>query len=407
VYNVQNWAEVHRLFHRERWSKTAIAEKFHMSRNTVDRLLKLDEPPRYERAGLGSSLDPYVDDIVRMLKENPKVPATVILEHLRPLGYSGGITVLKERVAKLRPVLRAARSYQRTSYLPGEIGQLDWWHTGVDIPVGKGAGREAFGLVTTLPHSAAHSTVFTFGRTTAEFCAAALGCFERLGGVPQKAVADNEGCIVAGRPGGRAQLTDAVAALFGQLLVKPLILRPRFPQGKGQDERTVGYLETSFLPLRRFESLADLQDQHDDWARNVAFERHHRRVGAKVKDAWRVEKGYLRALPAIRPDTDSHLEVRVMKDTFVRVGDVDYSVPPGFTGRRVRVRLSLTEVFVYVDGETIAHHARSYVPADVVLDPVHARALRLQRTAARRLKSSDVTVPVADLSRYDALVGLS
>jgi DNA-binding transcriptional regulator LsrR (DeoR family) len=39
VYNVQDWAEVHRLFHRESWSKTAIAEKLHMSRNTVDRLL--------------------------------------------------------------------------------------------------------------------------------------------------------------------------------------------------------------------------------------------------------------------------------------------------------------------------------------------------------------------------------
>jgi len=406
VYNVQDWAEVHRLFHRESWSKTAIAEKLCMSRNTVDRLLGLAQAPHYERPGLGSALDPYVNDIVRMLEENPKVPSTVILEHLRPLGYAGGITVLKERVAKLRPVLQAARSYQRTSYLPGEIGQLDWWHTGVDIPVGKGAGREAFGLVTTLPHSAAHSTVFTFGRTTAEFCAAALGCFERLGGVPQKAVADNEGCIVAGRRGGRARLTDEVAALFGQLLLKPMILRPRFPEGKGQDERTVGYLQTSFLPLRHFGSLEDLQDQHDDWASNVAFERHHRRVGAKVKDAWRVEKGYLRALPDPRPDIDRHLEVRVMKDIFVRAADVDYSVPPGFTHRHAAVRLSLTDVWVYIDGEEIAHHSRSYVPADVVLDPAHARALRLQRNATRRLAAGDVVVPVADLTRYDALVGL-
>lgn len=407
MYNVQDWAEVHRLFHRESWSKTAIAEKLHMSRNTVDRLLGLEEPPRYERAEAGSALDVYMDDIVAMLEENPRAPATVILERLRPLGYTGGITVLKQRVAKLRPVLRAAKSYQRTSYLPGEIAQLDWWHTGVDIPVGKGAGREAFGLVTTLPHSAAHSTVFTFGRTTAEFCAAVVGCFERLGGVPEKAVTDNESCIVGGRHGGRAQLTDPVAALFGALLLRPVVLRPRFPEGKGQDERTVGYLQTSFLPLRRFGSLDDLQDQHDDWATTVAFERHHRRIGAKVKDAWRVEKGYLRALPDPLPDIDSRLEVRVMKDTFVRVADVDYSVPPGLSGRRVQVRLSLTDVVVHLEGEVIAQHRRSYVPADVVLDPAHARALRLQRTAARQLTAGDVVVPVADLSRYDALVGLA
>lgn len=94
---MQDWAEVHCLFNRESWSKTAIAEKLHMSRNAVDRLLGLSEPPRYERPGLGSTLDPYMDDIVAMLEEDPKAPATVILERLRPLGYVGSIAVLKER----------------------------------------------------------------------------------------------------------------------------------------------------------------------------------------------------------------------------------------------------------------------------------------------------------------------
>ena len=96
-----------------------------------------------------------------------------------------------------------------------------------------------------------------------------------------------------------------------------------------------------------------------------------------------------------------------MKDIFVRASDVNYSVPPGFTHRRAAVRLSLSDVWIYIDGDVIAQHRRSYVPADVVLDPSHARALRLQRNAARRLSGSDVVVPAADLTRYDALVGLS
>ena len=45
MYDVKDWAEVHRLFYRERWAKTAIANKLEMSRNTVDRLLALREPP--------------------------------------------------------------------------------------------------------------------------------------------------------------------------------------------------------------------------------------------------------------------------------------------------------------------------------------------------------------------------
>lgn len=217
---------------------------------------------------------------------------------------------------------------------------------------------------------------------------------------------DNEGCIVKPRRGGRAQLVDEVAALFGRLLVRPVILRPRFPEGKGQDERTVGYLQTSFLPLRRFSSIEDLQAQHDEWAKTVAFQRHHRRVGAKVADAWRVERGFLRALPDPLPNVDSHAETRVMKDGFVRVRDVDYSVPPGLAGRRVSVRCSLTEVVVSLEGELIAHHQRSFVPADVVLDPAHVRALRLHRSSKRHLEAGDVAVAAPDLARYDAVVGL-
>ncbi len=404
---MKDWAEVHRLFHRERWSKTAIAEKLEMSRNTVDRLLALDEPPRYERASRGSALDRFDDDIVAMLEENPKAPATVILERLRPLGYAGGITVLKERLARLRPVMVAAKSYQRTSYLPGEIAQLDWWHTGYAVPVGKDARREAFGLVATLPHSAAHATCFTFSRTTPDFMAATLGCFERLGGVPEKAVTDNEGCIVKPRRGGRAQLVDEVAALFGHLLLRPVILRPRFPEGKGQDERTVGYLQTSFLPLRRFDSIEDLQAQHDDWATHgcVRASPPARRRESRRRVAGRA------GLPArvARPVAErrSHTEARVMKDGFVRVRDVDYSVPPGLSGRRVQVRCSLTEVVVHLEGELIAAHRRSFVPADVVLDPVHVRALRLHRSSKRRLETGDVRVAAPDLARYDAVVGLS
>ena len=95
-----------------------------------------------------------------------------------------------------------------------------------------------------------------------------------------------------------------------------------------------------------------------------------------------------------------------MKDGFVRVRDVDYSVPPGLSGRRVSVRCSLTEVVVSLEGELIAHHQRSFVPADVVLDPAHVRALRLHRSSKRHLEAGDVAVAAPDLARYDAVVGL-
>jgi len=402
VFGVQDWAEVHRL-DREGVPKRAIGRRLGMSHTTVHRLLGLSEPPRYERRGTSSLLDPFGGQIAAMLDTDPKVPATVALQHLRRDGYSGGITILKEHLAKVRPSFLVARTFQRTSYLPGEISQIDWWHTGRQVPVGKKATREAFGLVATLPHSAAHATVFTFGRTIGDLLPAALGCFERLGGVPDKVVCDNDAAIVAERRGGTPILHDEVAAFFGRLGTKVVVLRPGDPQAKGQVERTNGYLDRSFLSLREFADLSDLQSQHDDWAQTIAFRRHHRRVGAVVGDALRVERGFLRALPDPAPDTSRHTEARIARDGFCRIGDVDYSVPPGLAGRRVGVLSSLTEVVVFLEGHDIARHRRSYVPADVVIAPEHARALRLAREARRQLDAAAIQLPDVDLSRYDAL----
>ena len=404
VFGVQDWAEVHRL-DRQGISKRAIARRLGMSHTTVHRLLGLTEPPRYERARKGSLLDTFVDEIAAMLDADPKVPATVVLQRLRRGGYAGGITILKEHLANVRPQFLAARSFQRTSYLPGEISQIDWWHTGRRIPVGKGATREAFGPVATLPASAAHAAVFTFGRTVADLLPAALGCFERLGGVPEKVIWDNDAAIVAERRGGVAILHEEVASFFGQLGAKVVALRPGDPQAKGQVERTNGYLGGSFLSLRSFTDIDDLQAQHDEWAQTVAFRRHHRRVGAVVADAWRIERGFLRALPEPAPDTCRHLEVRISRDGFCRIGDVDYSVPPGLAGRRVQIVSSPSEVIVHLEGREIARHHRSYVPADVVIAPCHARALRLAREARARLAEAELQLPPVDLTRYDELVG--
>jgi transposase len=406
MYRVRDWAEVHRLFERAGWSKTKIAGSLGMSRNTVDRLLGLFEPPQYVRPLAGSKLDPFKGSIMAMLDSDAKAPATVIIERLRRDGYGGGVTILKEYLCEVRPLFVRARSYQRTSYLPGEIGQTDWWDLPVTVPVGRGVQRPVFGVVTTLPHSAAHAAVFTFAKTVSDFTPAFTGTMVRLGGAPEKMVVDRDTSIVVprSRP---ARLHREVAAVFGAFRMGSVILPPRSPEPKGQVERTIGYLETSFLPLRTFESLADLQAQHDDWAATKAYRRWHRRVGAKVGDAWRVEQGFLAPIADPLPDTDRYTEVRVTKDGFCRIGDVDYSVPPGLSGRRLQAKISLTEVTVFCEGRQIARHARSFVPADVVLDPVHARQLRLAREAARRLNQRDPDMTPVDLARYDALTGVS
>ena len=80
-------------------SKSRTADRLGMSRNTVGRLLSLDDPPRYRRKPRGSKLDPYKGSIAVMLAEDPRAPARVILERLRREGYDGRITILKDHLA--------------------------------------------------------------------------------------------------------------------------------------------------------------------------------------------------------------------------------------------------------------------------------------------------------------------
>lgn len=400
---MEDWADVHRLFHREGLAKAAIARRLGIGRNTVDRLLARREPPRYRRAPQGSQLDPFAERIAELLAADPTARATVIRERLRADGYRGGITILKEYLGGVRPTFLAARAYQRTSYRPGEIGQVDWWHTGVGVPVGRGQTREAFGLITTLPFSAAHAITFTLSRTVGDLRPALVGCFERLGGVPEKLVFDNDPSVVATGTGARARLHDEVAGLLGMLRTKPVVLRPARPTSKGSAERTIGYAETSFLPLRQFADLADLQGQHDTWATEVAFRRHIRRLGGTVAERFAAERTFLGRLPEPRPDTDLQLEARAGVDAFVRVLGVDYSVPPAFVGRRVAVRVGPTAVRIFCEGTEIAAHRRSFIPADVVLAPAHGRAIRLAREARDRLADGDHELPAIDLTQYDRL----
>ena len=356
---MEDWAEVHRLFHREGLTKAAIARRLGMSRNDRGPAARA-APSRRDTGGhrRGSLVDPFADEIAAMLETEADAPATVILERLRRSGYAGGISILKDHLARVRPAFLAARAFQRTTYLPGEIGQLDWWHTGV-----HGAGRpwhEPRGLRPRAhpaplgcPCDGLHARAD--GRRTCAWPSSAAS--SASGGVPERIVHDNDASIVAarrGKPGpapprGAAPCSDSCAR-------RPCRSHRGRPTSKGQVERTIGYLETSFLPLRTFTSLADLQAQHDAWAAEVAFARTLRRTGARVGDRFAVERGFLHRLPEPLPDTDLRLEARAGKDAFVRVLGADYSVPPAFVGRRIGIRVSPTEVELVLRG---ARHRRA------------------------------------------------
>src|SRR6187399_3304189 len=80
----------------------SIAREVGLARNTVRKYLR-GTPVVAPRPPKGSKLDPYKVQIKRWVKDDRLLNCVVMLERLRPLGYGGGISILKDFVHDLRP----------------------------------------------------------------------------------------------------------------------------------------------------------------------------------------------------------------------------------------------------------------------------------------------------------------
>jgi hypothetical protein len=124
VLSVEDWAEIRRLHFTEGLGIKTIAKRLGVARNTVRIAVRSGQPPAYRRPRRPSAVDPYEDHIRALLKDCPTMPATVIAERI---GWRRGITILKERVAGLRPLFVpqapiSARTIDPGSSRSGPVG---------------------------------------------------------------------------------------------------------------------------------------------------------------------------------------------------------------------------------------------------------------------------------------------
>jgi transposase len=181
-----------------------IARVMGVSRNTVRSAIASDGPPKYRRRQVRSVVDDVEPRIRELLKAYPAMPATVIAERI---GWSRGITVLKQRVAELRPVYLPPDPAGRTSYVAGEIAQCDLWFPPVTMPVGFGQVRKPTQLpVLTMVsgYSRWMSAVLIPTRRAEDLFAGWWQLLEALGAAPRVLVWDGGARSVGGVPAMRS-----------------------------------------------------------------------------------------------------------------------------------------------------------------------------------------------------------
>jgi hypothetical protein len=174
------------------------------------------------------------------------------------------MTVLRERVAELRPLFRPPDPCQRTDYRPGECAQYDLWFPPVDIPVAHDEVARPPVFVAVTCHSRFLVARMIPSRQVHDVLGGHLWCLRVFGATPRTGVYDQEPAIGRWR-GQRPCFTEEFSAFRGMLGMGAVLCDRGDAEAKGVVERANGYLETSFLPGRRFEDPHDFNRQLEGW----------------------------------------------------------------------------------------------------------------------------------------------
>ena len=401
---MEDWAEIRRLHRSEGLPIKAIARRLGVARNTVRSALAADEPPRYARPLGGSKVDVFVPAIRGLLGEFPDMPASVIAERV---GWEFSASVLRAKVAELRPLHRPADPADRITYAAGQIVQCDLWFPGRVVPVDAGPVLADPPVLTMVAaFSGFIMALLLPSRTTGDLVAGMWQLLAGLGGVPKVLVWDNESGI-----GQRRRLTVGARSFAGTLGTRIHQVPPLDPESKGVVERANGFLETSFMPGRAFTGPADYNEQLANWLPR-ANSRMLRRTGERPALRVAADVAAMKPLPPVPPTVGTFERVRLARDYYVRIAGNDYSVDPSVIGRFVDVHAGLTQVRVTCSGTVVAVHVRHWGHRATITDPAHVatakilRAAFRARTAALRGPDAVMAVAVRALSDYDELFHL-
>jgi transposase len=182
-----------RILHRQGLSAREIARRTGHSRNTVERYLRSEEVPRYTpRPPVAGKLSPHEAWLAeRVRSASPeRLSAVALLRELRERGH-GGITILRERLAALRPAL-PPEPVVRFETEPGRQVQVDW------AVVRRGADPLSV-FVAVLGHSRAAYAEFVTDERLETLMACHEAAFASFGGTPREALYDNMRTVVLGR----------------------------------------------------------------------------------------------------------------------------------------------------------------------------------------------------------------
>ena len=370
---------IHRLHWADHWSLRKIARHLHLGRRSVAKYLQTPAPTPAGRQR-SSKLDPFKPTIAELLAQDPTASAVVIAQRLRPLGFDGGMSILKEHLHAVRAQTVAKRAYVRMEPAAGERFEVDWGHFGALLYQGDARKLYAFCLVEC--HSRKLYVEFTHSQSFETFVRCHIHAFQALQGVARELWYDNLATAVAEHDGNLVRFHPRFLAFAREYSFFPRACHVRAAWEKGKVERSVGYLRQNFWPLRTFTNLADVNFQVRHWLDEVANRRRHRETGQTPEERFRSEMLHL--LPALAPDYRDTAEALVHKDLRLAFDGNHYCVPPRYVGYHLTIKADASSLAIYDQHQEIVSYSRCWQRGQVLGAERYQKELFAQRAAAQR-----------------------
>jgi excisionase family DNA binding protein len=179
------------ILKKQKMGIRAISKKLKISRNTVRKYLRNQSLPAYKlskkRKSKLEDFKAYIKQRIHNVK-GLRIPANVIYDEIKEMGYKGKTTILQDYVRELKKIIPP--KIVRFETEPGEQMQVDW----VTFKRGK-----LLAFVAVMGYSRMTYVEFTKNQKIETLLNCHKNAFEFFGGIPKNILYDNMKTVVIKR----------------------------------------------------------------------------------------------------------------------------------------------------------------------------------------------------------------
>jgi hypothetical protein len=381
------------------YSKRRISRELHISRHTVDDVLRAyetaltsDDPedslsdlltvsPCYDSSARGyrrltESMREEIDSCLKSnankvsmgLRKQRMLKCDIHL-HLLSKGYKISYATVCNyiRSCQLSHQKKHKEAFIRIDYAPGELSEFDWGEVMLFI---DGVKTKFYIAVFTFGHSNGRYAYLFRHQNMLAFMESHRNFFRDIQGVPSRLVYDNMRVAVKDFTGNEKTPTDTLVKMADFYCFSYRFCNVRAGWEKGHVERSVEYVRRkAFCQVDHFE---DIQAASEHLRRMC--EQINKECGSlsTIDKSARLEA----ELSSLNPFPGNlgcfeMTEYTVDKWSTINMQHVHYSVPDTLVGEKVQVKVYSEKIVILHNKEKVASHQRSYQRGDWCIELEH------------------------------------